>query len=86
MLAAQLVQLLHHREWIQPIAVQRNAVALLELQLQIFWLIRRILRRCAKQEHVFVLRRGRVEPWILQHAAFIADMQQVTVHRIRLRR
>ncbi|MNM62174.1 hypothetical protein D3C81_734970 [compost metagenome] len=86
MLAAQLVQLLHHLKRIQRLAVQRYTVTLQEFKLQIFRFVRRVFRRVRQQEHFLVLRSAGVEPRVLQHAALIADVQQVAVHGIRLRR
>jgi len=45
-------------------------------------LVRSILGRHAQPEHVLVLLVTRVEPGILQDSAFVADMQQIAVHRI----
>ncbi|MNP45732.1 hypothetical protein D3C76_1396770 [compost metagenome] len=84
MFTAEFIQLFHDTKRIQAFTIQSHTITLLEFKLQIFRLIRSILRRCTQEEHIFILDSRSIEPRIFQHTALIADMQQVAVHRIWL--
>ena len=79
MLAAQLIQLEQQIGRRQTLAIDRHRVALLIADDDLFGLIRRIFRRHAPAPHVFF----RAPPRVFQTAAFVGDVQQVGVHRIR---
>ncbi|MNI47671.1 hypothetical protein D3C73_1022020 [compost metagenome] len=85
MFSAEFIQLFHNAKRVQALTIQSHAFSLFEFKLQIFRLIRSILRRCTQEEHIFIFGSGGIEPRVLQYTALIANMQQVAVHRIWLR-
>ena len=70
-LAAQLIELPHHPEWIQSLAVHSDTVSLIELEMHILGFIRRILGRHRQLEHLLVLWRKGIKPRVLQNPRLI---------------
>ena len=66
------------------LAVHRDAVALLEIEFDVFRLVRRVLGRDGELEHALVRLRRRIEPRILEDAGLVGNMEEVAIHRIRL--
>ena len=82
--AAEPVEGLHHLERRHRPTVDGDAVALLKIHRDVLRLVRRVLGRHAQLVHALVLRRGGVEPRVLEHAGLERDVQQVAIHRVRL--
>ena len=82
MLAAELVERAQDVGGRHLLAVDRDAVAGLEIELDVLRLVRRLFRRDAEQEHV----RGRLDPRVLQDAALEADVEQIAVGAVGLLR
>src|SRR5262249_15216240 len=79
-LAGDLVEPGQHLDRAEPLAVDRDRVAALELDLEDARLGRRVLGIARALEH---LRIG-LAPRILEHAALVAGVQQVAIDRVRL--
>ncbi|MNR15976.1 hypothetical protein D3C85_1325400 [compost metagenome] len=84
MLAAELIEGLHHAQRAELLAIHGNHVALNELKLYIFRFIRCVLRRYTQKVHVLAVLCTCIEPRIFQHSTLIANVQQIAVGRIRL--
>ena len=77
-LAAEDVQMGQHLGGGHFLTVQRHNIALGKFQIKILRRIRRLLRRHGPAPHAFFGLGGGV----FQMAAFVADMQQIGVHRV----
>ena len=77
--AADFVQGFEQRRRRQALAVERDRIALFEFDVEHRRPVGRRLRRHAPAPHGVFRRR----PRIFEHAAFIGNMQQVRVHRVR---
>ncbi len=84
LLAAELVEGLEHAAGSERLAVDRDAVAPLEIQLDVLGLVGRVLGRDRQLEHALVLLGRRVEPRILENAGLVGNVQKIAVHRVRL--
>ncbi len=83
-LAGQLVQCLHHRGGLHRLAVDRHAVAALEVEFDVFGLVRRVLGGGGQLEHGLVVLGRRVEPGVFEDARLVGNVQEVAVHRVGL--
>src|SRR3981081_1975971 len=63
---------------------ERPANTTFKLQFQIFRRIGRVFRRYTQRIHVSHLRGTRIDPGILENAAFIAYVEKIAIHGIRL--
>lgn len=79
MLAAELVEFGEHDGRGQAVAVERDGIALLKLDLDVLGRVRRGRRVDAARPHAVL----RLLPRVLQRVALVRDVQQVSVHRVR---
>ena len=80
--AADFIERLHHSQRIEGLAVHRDAVAAHELKGHDLRLVRSLLRACGELEHPAILGSKGIEPRILQNPALVADMKEISVHRV----
>src|SRR5579872_34090 len=62
----------------EPLAIDRDRIALRIFDLDILGLVRRILRRNGQAEHILI----GLAPRILEDAALVADVHKVAIHRV----
>ena len=80
--SADLVQGLHDRQGVKVPAVHGDTVPLDEIQRHDLSLVRGLLGTGGELEHGAVLGSEGIEPRILEDSALVADVKQITVHRV----
>ena len=84
MTTTDFVEGLHHAERIEFLTVHSHAISLNEIKGHDLGLVRGGLRARRKFEHARILGSKGIEPRILQDTALVADVEQVSVHRVGL--
>jgi len=80
--AAELVEGLHHGQRAEGFAVEGDAVALMEIEGDVFGLVRSVLWGDAELEHVFVVVGEGVQRRVLEDAGLEGDVEEVAVHGV----